>query len=72
MKCLFDLVVSNGGWENSLICGKKLDFLHLANNTFHRPIGPIHILAINGYSSAIEMCPLKVGFTPSILCVIIN
>ena len=43
MKCLFDLVVSNGGWENNVICGKKLDLLHLAYDTIHGPTGPMNL-----------------------------
>ena len=43
MKCLFDHVVSNVGWENSLIHGKKLNLVRLANNTIHGPTGPMNL-----------------------------
>ena len=42
IKCLFGLIVSNGGWEKSMVCGKKLDFLRLANFTIHGPIGQMN------------------------------
>ena len=36
---LFDLVVSNGGWENGMVRGKKLDFLKMDNITIHAVTG---------------------------------
>ena len=60
--CLFDLVVSNGGWA---IRGKNFDFLRLANDTIHQPTGPMNKLAIKEYSSAIEMYLLGAGFYPN-------
>ena len=42
MRHLFDLVVLNGGWENSMVRGKKLDFLKLANVTIHAVTGPMN------------------------------
>ena len=42
MRHLFDLVVSNGGWENSMVRGKKLDFLKVANLTIHAVTGPMN------------------------------
>ena len=62
LKCLFDLVVGYGGWENSLICGKNFDFLRLANDTIHGSTGPMNKLALKEYSSAIETYSLDAGF----------
>ena len=62
MKRLFDLVLSNGGWDNSLIRGKNFDFLQLANDTIHGSTGPMNELAIKESSSAIETYPLDAGF----------
>ena len=39
IKSLFNLIVSNGGWEKSITRGKRLDFLKLANETLHAVTG---------------------------------
>ena len=42
VKHLFALVESNGGWENNMARGEKLDFLKLANTTIHAVTGPMN------------------------------
>ena len=42
IKSIFDLIVSNGGWKNSMIRGKKVVFLKLTNTTNHAVTGPLN------------------------------
>ena len=42
-KCLIDLVVSIGCWENSMVREKKLDLLRLVSDTIHGSTGQINL-----------------------------
>ena len=42
VKALFDMIESNGGWENTMGRGEKLPFLKTVNETIHTVTGSMN------------------------------